>query len=271
MGQGLSGWVAENGKPIVNGNPSVEPSYLNDRNRTSSLQSAVAVPLEGPGGTLGVLTLYHMERDAFTKDHLRILMAINPKIGMSIENALRFQQAESSATTDYLTSLPNARSLFLQLDAEVSRARRNNQPLTVMVLDLDELKAINDRYGHLEGNRLLREVAGGLKANCREYDYVARMGGDEFVVLISGARPSDAENRVEEFRHVVAGIGIQSFDKPLSASIGVAHFPQDGGDAEGLLAEADRLMYQQKRSRKHHRASTQPKVWTRDWTTTSVQ
>src|SRR3984893_5738590 len=159
MGQGLSGWVAENGKPIVNGNPSVEPSYLNDRNRTSSLKSAVAVPLEGSAGILGVLTLYHMEHDAFTKDHLRILMAINPKIGMSIENALRFQQAESSATTDYLTSLPNARSLFLQLDAEVSRARRNNQPLTVMVLDLDGLKQINDRYGHLEGNRLLREVA----------------------------------------------------------------------------------------------------------------
>ena len=271
MGQGLSGWVAENGKPIVNGNPSVEPSYLNDRNRTSSLQSAVAVPLEGAGGTLGVLTLYHMERDAFTKDHLRILMAINPKIGMSIENALKFQQAESSATTDYLTSLPNARSLFLQLDAEVSRARRNNQPLTVVVLDLDELKAINDRYGHLEGNRCLREVAAGLKNNCREYDYVARMGGDEFVVLISGVRPADADHRVEEFRRVVAGIGIQSFDKPLSASIGVAHFPQDGGDAERLLAEADRLMYQQKRSRKHHRASSQPQVWTRDWTTTSVQ
>ena len=163
MGQGLSGWVAENGKPIVNGNPSVEPSYLNDKTLTSALRSAVALPLEGANGTLGVLTLYHMERDAFTKDHLRLLMAIAPKIGMSIENALRFQQAESSATTDFLTSLPNARSLFLQLDAEVSRARRNNQPLTVVVLDLDELKAINDRYGHLEGNRLLREVAAGLK------------------------------------------------------------------------------------------------------------
>jgi diguanylate cyclase (GGDEF)-like protein len=263
--------VAENGKPIVNGNPSVEPSYLNDRERTSSLKSAVAVPLEGPGGVLGVLTLYHMERDAFTKDHLRILMAISTKIGMSIENALRFQQAETSATTDYLTSLPNARSLFLQLDAEVSRARRSNQPLAVMVLDLDGLKQVNDRYGHLEGNRLLREIAAGLKANCREYDYVARMGGDEFVVLISGTKPTDAEHRVEEFRHVVAGIGIQSFNKPLSASIGVAHFPQDGSDAEGLLAEADRLMYQQKRSGKHHRADARPQVWTRDWTTTSVQ
>jgi len=272
MGQGLSGWVAENGKPIVNGNPSVEPSHLNDRNRTSPLQSAVAVPLESAGGTLGVLTLYHMERDAFTKDHLRILMAINPKIGMSIENALKFQQAESSATTDYLTSLPNARSLFLQLDAELSRARRNNQPLTVVVLDLDELKHINDRYGHLEGNRLLREVASGLKSNCREYDYVARMGGDEFVVLISGLRPADAEQRVEEFRHVVAGIGIQHFDKPLSASIGVAHFPRDGSDAERLLAEADQLMYQQKRSRKHHRAGSRASaVWAQDWQTTSVQ
>jgi diguanylate cyclase (GGDEF)-like protein/putative nucleotidyltransferase with HDIG domain len=270
MGQGLSGWVAENGKPIVNGNPSVEPSYLNDKTLTSALRSAVALPLEGASGTLGVLTLYHMERDAFTKDHLRLLMAIAPKIGMSIENALRFQQAESSATTDFLTSLPNARSLFLQLDAEVSRARRNNQPLTVVVLDLDELKQVNDRYGHLEGNRLLREVAAGLKANCREYDYVARMGGDEFVVLISGVKQDDANQRVEEFQRVVSGIGIQSFDKPLSASIGVAHFPADGADAERLLAEADRLMYQQKRARKNNRAS-QSRVWTRDLKTTFVQ
>lgn len=271
MGQGLSGWVAENGKPIVNGNPSVEPSYLKDKTLTSALRSAVALPLEGSSGALGVLTLYHMERDAFTKDHLRLLMAIGPKIGMSIENALKFQQAESSATTDFLTSLPNARSLFLQLDAEVSRARRNNQPLTVVVLDLDELKLVNDRYGHLEGNRLLREVATGLKNSCREYDYVARMGGDEFVVLISGLKQADAEQRVEEFRHVVAGIGMQSFDKPLSASIGVAHFPTDGADAERLLAEADRLMYQQKRARKNSRTNSQARVWARDLKTTFVQ
>ena len=231
----------------------------------------MALPLEGAGGTLGVLTLYHMERDAFTKDHLRLLMAISSKIGMSIENALRFQQAESSATTDYLTSLPNARSLFLQLDAEVSRARRNSQPLAVVVLDLDGLKQINDRYGHLEGNRVLREVAAGLKADCREYDYVARMGGDEFVVLISGVKQADAEQRVDEFRHVVANIGLQSFDKALSASVGVAHFPTDGTDAERLLAEADRLMYQQKRERKNHRKSAQPRAWARDLKTTFVQ
>jgi len=97
------------------------------------------------------------------------------------------------------------------------------------------------------------------------------MGGDEFVVLISGVKPADAESRVEEFRRVVAGIGSHSFGQALSASIGVAHYPRDGGDAERLLAEADRMMYQQKRTRKHHRASPQPQPWSRDWTTTSVQ
>jgi diguanylate cyclase (GGDEF)-like protein len=99
---------------------------------------------------------------------------------------------------------------------------------------------------------------------------VARMGGDEFVVLISGVKQDDANQRVEEFQRVVSGIGIQSFDKPLSASIGVAHFPADGADAERLLAEADRLMYQQKRARKNNRAS-QSRVWTRDLKTTFVQ
>ena len=113
VGQGLSGWVAENRKPILNGNPSVEPGYLNDPAKFSTLRSAVAVPLEGVNGVLGVLTLYHAESDAFTKDHLRILLAISSKIAVAIENALRFQRAESSATTDYLTDLPNARSLFL--------------------------------------------------------------------------------------------------------------------------------------------------------------
>src|ERR1043166_7527631 len=145
LGQGLSGWVAENRKPILNGNPSVEPGYLNDPSKFSTLRSAVAVPLEGVNGVLGALTLYHAERDAFTKDHLRILLAISSKIAVSIENALRFRQAESSATTDYLTTLPNARSLFLQFDSELSRGRREGVPLTVLVLDLDGFKQVNDR------------------------------------------------------------------------------------------------------------------------------
>jgi diguanylate cyclase (GGDEF)-like protein/putative nucleotidyltransferase with HDIG domain len=263
VGQGLSGWVAENGKPIVNGNPTVESGYLNDPKVSSTLRSAVAVPLEGNcSRNVGVLTLYHADRDAFTRDHLRILNAINTKIGMAIENALRFRQAESTATTDFMTSLPNARSLFFQLDAELARSKRSETPLTVLVLDMDGLKSINDQFGHLEGNRILSQVATGLKSTCREYDYVARMGGDEFVVLLPGLRSADAANRVAQLRQVVASAGAGLFpDKPLTASIGISSYPSDGSDAEQLLAEADRRMYQEKQDRKEARNLTPTNDW----------
>ena len=267
VGQGLSGWVAENRKPILNGNPSVEPGYLNDPAKFSTLRSAVAVPLEGVNGVLGVLTLYHAEGDAFTKDHLRILLAISSKIALAIENALRFRRAESSATTDYLTDLPNARSLFLQLDSELSRGRRTNAPLAVCVLDLDGFKMVNDRFGHLEGNRVLHEVAAGLRNACREYDYVARMGGDEFVVLLPGVRPVDVDAKLAQFREVVSNVCRELFrENLLSISIGVAHFLIDGNDAEQLLAEADRRMYKEKHS---HKPPRQTAVWSdNQWVTT---
>ena len=273
FGQGLSGWVAHTRKPIVNGNPSVEPSYLNDSSKVSVLRSAVAVPLEGMNGVVGVLTLYHLDRDAFTKDHLRILLAISAKIGISIENALRFRQVESSATTDYLTNLPNARSLFLQLDSEISRAKRGNQALAVLVVDLDGFKQINDRFGHLDGNKVLKAVAGGLKNACREYDSVARMGGDEFVVLLPGLRPADAESKARDFQEIVAQACHQLFgEKLLTASVGLANYPGDGADAEQLLAEADRRMYKQKRDRKQPAPEPERrKLWETPWNTTTLQ
>ncbi|MBZ5585273.1 MAG: HD domain-containing protein, partial [Acidobacteriia bacterium] len=121
IGQGLSGWVAETGKPIINGNPSVEPGYLDDPSKFSTLRSALAVPLESAMGIAGVIALYHADRAAFNNDHLRVLLAINPKISLAVENALKYEQAAISATTDGLTSLPNARSLFLHLDADSTR------------------------------------------------------------------------------------------------------------------------------------------------------
>jgi len=269
VGQGLSGWVADNRKPILNGNPSVESGYLNDPSKFSTLRAAVAVPLEGVNGVLGVLTLYHADRDAFSKDHLRILLAISSKIGLTIENAIRFRQAESSATTDFLTTLPNARSLFVQLDAELSRAKRGNTPLAVLVLDLDGFKQVNDRYGHMEGNKVLHAVAAGLKAACREYDYVARMGGDEFVVLLPGVKPFDAGLKVAQFREVVREIGEGLFSGDvLTVSVGAAHFPLDGTDAEQLLAEADRRMYAEKRSHKHSGGPSREQGWRSEWAAT---
>jgi diguanylate cyclase (GGDEF)-like protein/putative nucleotidyltransferase with HDIG domain len=247
VGQGLSGWVAQNRKPIINGNPSVEPGYLNDPTKFSTLRSALAVPLEGVAGVIGVLALYRAERDAFTSDHLRILLAVSGKMALAIENALKYQQAESSATTDYLTGLPNARSLFLQLDRELARCKRDSTSLTVMVSDMDGFKQINDRFGHLEGNRVLRLFAQALKDSCREYDYVARMGGDEFVVIAPGLGSDAAGKRAENMRSLARHAGQEVCNEEiLSLSVGRAVFPDDGNDAEQLLSEADRRMYIEK-------------------------
>jgi diguanylate cyclase (GGDEF)-like protein/putative nucleotidyltransferase with HDIG domain len=247
VGDGLSGWVAQNRKPIVNGNPSVEPGYLNDPAKFSTLRSALAVPLEGVAGVIGVLALYRAERDAFTSDHLRILLAVSGKMALSIENALKYQQAEDSAITDYLTGLPNARSLFLQLDRELARCKRDNLPLTLMVCDMNGFKKINDRFGHLEGNRVLRLFAQALKDCCREYDYVARMGGDEFVVIAPGLAADDAAKKVDQIRPLARQAGFEVCGEDiLSLSVGVAVSPEDGNDAEQLLTEADRRMYVEK-------------------------
>jgi diguanylate cyclase (GGDEF)-like protein len=275
LGEGLSGWVAENRKPILNGNPSVEGGHLSDPARASTLRSATSVPLEGVNGLLGVLTIYHMDRDAFTKDHLRILLGISGKIGMSIENALRFRQVESSATTDFLTTLPNARSLFLQLDSELSRALRAGQTLAVLVADLDGFKQVNDRFGHLSGNKALRAVAAELKSACREYDYVARMGGDEFVVLLPGIRPADGDHKAHQLKTVVAQVSRDLFREDiLTASVGIAYFPMDGTNAEQLLAEADRRMYKEKRARNQGGTAIPGErrpQWDADWSATTVQ
>src|SRR5580658_3044946 len=257
LGQGLSGWVAHNRKPIINGNPSVEPGYLNDPSKFSTLRSALAVPLEGVSGVIGVLALYRGERDAFTTDHLRILLAVSSKMALSIENALKYQQAENSATTDYLTGLPNARSLFLQLERELARCKRDNSSLTVMVSDMDGFKQINDRFGHLEGNRVLRLFAQALKESCREYDYVARMGGDEFVVIAPGLDADAAAKKVAQLRPLARQAGFDVCGEQfLSLSVGLAISPADGNDAEQLLTEADRRMYLEKQkqpSRKDQR------------------
>ena len=251
VGQGLSGWVAENNKPILNGNPSVEAGYLNDPTKYSTLRAALAVPLNGVNGTLGVLALYRAERDAFSKENLRILIAISSKVAFAIENALHNRLLETSITTDYLTNLPNARALFLWLDHEVSRASRENTELAVVVCDLDGFKQVNDRFGHLAGNKVLRLVAHGLREHCDPKDYVARMGGDEFVMLVAGGAETELERKIEAMRDVARSAGeITPEPSTLSLSVGVAVYPHDGTDAEELLAEADRRMYKSKRTRR---------------------
>ena len=259
VGEGLSGWVAENRRPILNGNPSVETGYLSDPAKYSTLRSALAVPLEGLNGAIGVMTLYRADSDAFCRDHLRILLAISSKVSLAVENALIFRQVEDSATTDYLSGLPNARSLFLRLDSEVARCKRSREPLCVVVCDLDGFKQVNDRFGHLEGNKVLRLVSEALRSRCREYDYVARMGGDEFVLLLPGSDRGSIQARIAEIRQIAIETGMPAASG-ISMSIGEAYYPDDGSDAEELLAEADKRMYKSKHLRKKYKMTVYPQT-----------
>jgi diguanylate cyclase (GGDEF)-like protein/putative nucleotidyltransferase with HDIG domain len=254
VGEGLCGWVAENCKPIVNGNPQVEAGYIVDPGKHTTLQSALVVPLEGLNGVVGVLAMYQANRDAFTPDHLRILLAVASKVALSVENALKYQQAESSATTDYLTGLPNARSLFVHLAQEVARCRRMKTPLAVLVCDIDGFKAINDSFGHLEGDKLLREFTTRLKDVCRGYDYVARMGGDEFVITAPGLTAEAAKEKADRLNQAAIESGRHVCGRDvITLSVGMAFCPEDGFDVERLLADADRRMYSMKQV--HHAAA----------------
>jgi diguanylate cyclase (GGDEF)-like protein/putative nucleotidyltransferase with HDIG domain len=258
MGEGLCGWVAENCKPIMNGNPQVEVGYLSDPDKRAVLSSALAVPLQGLNGVVGVLAMYHSTLDAFTPDHLRILLAVASKVALSVENALKYQQAESSATTDFLTGLPNARSLFVHLAQEVARCRRMKTSLAVMVCDIDGLKKINDSFGHLEGDKLLREFGTRLRDACRGYDYVARMGGDEFVVTASGLSVEAAQEKTLRLNQAAMEAGRHTCGRDLiTLSVGTAFCPDDGFDVEALLAEADRRMYTVKQTH-HAQAAASP-------------
>ena len=252
LGEGLAGWVAQHDRAILNGNPAVEPGYLNDPSKFTNLRSALAIPLTGVSGFVGVLALYRSDKDAFRKDHLRVLQAIGSKLAVSVENARKFHQAATQSATDELTGLPNLKSMFVRFDAELARSKRVNVGLTVLVSDLNGFKAINGRLGHLAGNRILKGMADGLREICREYDMVARLGGDEFVMILPEMVTDAVQVKMRQIEQLVARIGIENGITPtdgngLSASVGEASFPADGETVEDLLSEADRRMYLAKR------------------------
>jgi diguanylate cyclase (GGDEF)-like protein/putative nucleotidyltransferase with HDIG domain len=261
VGTGLCGWVAENSRPIINGNPAVDPGFAHNPKKTTELRSALAVPLDGLNGLVGVLTLYQAEADAFTSDHLRVLQVITSKVALFIENALKYRQAETSATCDYLTGMPNARALSMHLDQELARCKREHSTVAIMVCDLNGFKQVNDRYGHLAGDKVLKIFANLVRGVCREYDYAARMGGDEFVIVAPSMTPGSVSERAvllstlaQEAGREVCGTDL------LSLSLGAAFYPKDGLDTEQLLAEADRRMYAAKQFHYEHRELKPPGV-----------
>jgi diguanylate cyclase (GGDEF)-like protein/putative nucleotidyltransferase with HDIG domain len=249
-GEGLSGWVFKSGKPIVNGNPEVEPNYIGTSGSPGQMRSALSLPLYEPGKEIfGVLTLYSTAADAFSRENLRIMMALESKLSLALQNALIFRDADNGARLDYLTQLPNIRQFSFQMEVELSNARRSGESLGVVVCDLNSFKAVNDRHGHAVGDKLLRAIADGFKETCRKEDTVARMGGDEFVFLLPGADSQNCATKLLSLemtvREVCASLQI-GID--VSTSAGAAFFPEDADSAEALLDLADHRMYSHKRS-----------------------
>jgi diguanylate cyclase (GGDEF)-like protein/putative nucleotidyltransferase with HDIG domain len=250
VGEGLAGWVAHNSKPIVNGNPSVEPGYVNDLTMFNILRSALAVPLQNGSEVVAVLALYRAAQDAFTQDDLRIVLNASSKLAITIDSTSKFGGAEDCGITDSLTGLPNTRSLYKHLDGELSRCKRSGTPLTVLVLDLNGFKEINDRFGQIEGNNLLRMFAAALKDTCRDYDYAARIGGDEFVIVAPGMPAEAIAEMSERLQMTAEHVGNEiCAHHVLTLSVGHASYPEDGADTETLLSVADNTMYRMKRTR----------------------
>ncbi len=251
IGAGVTGKVVSSGRAAVDSDPSAEGPEL------AAFGSMLSIPLTGRQGVAGALSLYRRARGHYHGDHLRLLDVVAPKLSLAIANGESFELAENSATTDYLTGLPNAHSLFVHLEHELEVSRYLSTDLGVLLCDLNGFKQINDTLGHLTGNRLLEAAGRALKANCREYDYVARMGGDEFVVVCSGSAMPALLDRIPAMRaslreagERICGAGL------LDSAFGAAAYPDDGNTTDRLLAAADLRMYRHKRSIKSGKAFT---------------
>ena len=248
LGEGISGWVAQSGKFILNGNASVEPGCPTTATGEPAFRSALSIPLyDLQKEIFAVLTLYSIRQDSFLRDHLRILQAMESKLSLSLQNALQFRKTEADADTDFLTGLPNARRLFIQLEAELDRCDQNNTPMAILVCDLNDFKDVNERRGHNAGDRLLRLIAEDFRKTCSEGEIVARLGGDEFVFLLPGTTPEIVLDRIHSITGTVAAASRRAGHSiRVTASVGAAFCPAEGTIAEDLLALADRRMYLEK-------------------------
>jgi diguanylate cyclase (GGDEF)-like protein len=256
-GHGLTGWVARNRRPLVNARPSADFEAAGVPGPTT-LQSALVCPLVFNDRFIGTIAVYHTAAAVYTDDHRRLLDRISEQAAAVIYNSIVFEQTQEDSLTDPLTGLPNTRFMFMHLTRELARASRLKSEVSLLVMDLDNFKEINDTYGHHIGDRALREVATVLRAAIRPYDICVRYAGDEFIVVLSGCGSEEAERKRLELQGAVDSLQFEP--RPgktlaVAISIGAAVFPQDGDSYETLLATADSRMYRDKTRRKRHGAA----------------
>jgi len=230
IGEGVAGWVAQTGKPAIVNDTSSDPRFARkvDSETKFKTRSILCAPLISRGRTIGVVEIMNRLGGRFTQSDLGVLLTLVEPCAIAIENAMLFQRAEQLTITDDLTKLFNSRYLNLYIGREIKRCKRHGIPLSLIFLDLDGFKGINDQHGHLAGSRTLTEVGGILAEAVRESDILARYGGDEFVVVLPETPASGALVIAERIRK---SIEQRCFLKELglaariSASFGIASYP----------------------------------------------
>jgi diguanylate cyclase (GGDEF)-like protein len=211
-------------------------------------------PLLREDGAFGAISLYSQSRTSYTTEHVRLLESVCQHASSALNNALTYERTRESALIDPLTELPNARGFYMMLEQRIAECQRmNREPLSLVCMDIDDFKVVNDQYGHSIGDRLLASVAGVVRRELRQMDILTRYAGDEFVAIMPMASGKMAISISERMRNAVED---QLFSVRtgtmvgLGVSLGVACFPDDGETSEELLTAAARRMQQDKNSRK---------------------
>jgi diguanylate cyclase (GGDEF)-like protein len=249
MGEGIAGWVAREGIPLVVPDVSSDERFIGkiDKAIHFKTKSLMCVPIRIHDQVLGVLELVNKKtRKAFNKEDLDLLMRLVDLTAIAIERTSLYQKMTELALTDDLTKLFNTRYLNRTIEIELQRSTRYQTSVSLIFMDVDYFKRINDHYGHLIGSKVLVEMGQLLLRSLRTIDIVARYGGDEFVVVLPQTPPAAATQIAERMRKSIEQntfLKKEGYALKLTASFGVASYPETAKSKEDLIRLADDAMY----------------------------
>ncbi len=249
LGEGIAGWVAQHAEPVLVEDVRKDQRFTSrvDEVTRTQTRSVVCVPIKSHEHVLGVIELVNcLGKPSFVKEDIPILKSLADYAAIALENARYVQRIHELTITDDCTALYNARHLNFVLDTEIYRSNRYGYEFSVIFIDLDHFKNVNDGFGHLVGSKLLWMIGDLIKGNLRMIDYAFRYGGDEFVVLLPQTSKENALMVVRRIRDLLTSrtfFGEEGLDIRVTASFGVAAFPMDGRTRKELLLRADEAMY----------------------------
>jgi diguanylate cyclase (GGDEF)-like protein len=249
MGQGIAGWVAESQQAVIVPDVSQDTRFFAkvDEKTKMETRSIVAVPVRFRDHCLGVIELVNcVGGNGFGDRDLALLEALADFAAIALENARHVQRIHELTITDDCTSLYNARHLNFILETEIYRSQRYGYEFSLIFLDLDHFKSVNDTHGHLAGSKLLAEIGDVLRVNCRLIDFAFRYGGDEFVILLPQTSKESAcgvARRLHKLIREMHWLRSEGLDVHLTTSAGVAAYPTDAKTKAQLLHLADEAMY----------------------------